>query len=135
MQDDPNYLIIKTWFDEDFQEELFRHTRRIQEMESKPGIESEDDDRSTVQDLMSDRDWGYDPPVCDELGRSLSVDINLKPSALKQSVDGFRVHPSHREYASKQVDVVGSQITGFGKAVIYRASNEAGEPESQFSWM
>lgn len=26
---DPNYLIIKTWISEDFQEELFEHTRRL----------------------------------------------------------------------------------------------------------
>lgn len=103
-------------------------------MDDDPGFDREDDP-SSVQDLLSDRDGGYDPPVCDELGRSLSVDITLKPSALKQSVDGFRVNPSHREYSGRLVDVVGSQITGFGKAVLYRARDEADALESQFSWM
>lgn len=28
---DPNYIIIKQWITEDFQEELFAHTRRIRE--------------------------------------------------------------------------------------------------------
>lgn len=103
-------------------------------MDDDPGFDREDD-RSSVQDLLSDRDGGYDPPVCDELGRSLSVDITLKPSARKQSTHGFRVNPSHREYSGGQVDVVGSQITGFGKAVLYRARDEADALESQFSWM
>lgn len=132
VQDDPDYILIKAWLDEDLQDELFRHTRRIQEMESDPEREAEDDDR---QDFLSDRDGGYHPPVCDELGRSLSDDINLKPSVLKQSVDRIRVHPSHREYAGKVVDVVGSQISGFGKAILYRARNEAEELGSQFSWI
>ncbi len=132
VQDDPDYILIKAWLDEDLQDELFHHTRRIREMESDPEREAEDDDR---QDFLSDRDGGYHPPVCDGLGRSLSDDINLKPSVLKQSVDGFRVHPSHREYAGKVVDVVGSQISGFGKAILYRARNEAEELDSHFSWV
>lgn len=132
MQDDPSYILIKAFVDEDLQAELFAHTNRILEMDDDPEIEAEDDDPSSVQDLLPDRDGGYEPPVCDELGRSLSVDITLKPSALKQSVDGFR---SQREYSGRQVNVVGSQITGFGKAVLYRARDDADELESQFSWM
>jgi hypothetical protein len=31
MQVDGNYIIIKQWISEDFQEELFQHTRRLRE--------------------------------------------------------------------------------------------------------
>ncbi|KAL1981102.1 hypothetical protein VTN96DRAFT_3085 [Rasamsonia emersonii] len=41
---DPNYPIIKTWISEDFQEELFAHTRRLREgrLPQASNVESQD---------------------------------------------------------------------------------------------
>lgn len=78
-----------------------------------------------MQDLIPDRNLDYESPLCEKLEEPLSFGVDLKTSAVKQTVDESRVNPSHREHASRKVDIVSSRMPGFGKVVLYRVE-EAG---------
>ncbi|KAI9368694.1 hypothetical protein BJX61DRAFT_522752 [Aspergillus egyptiacus] len=56
-------------------------------------------------------------------------------SAVKRTVDEFRVDRSHRDIASRNIDVVGSRMPGFGKVILYRANAAVKDQEPQFSWI
>jgi hypothetical protein len=168
MQKEPEYLIIKGWIPEDFQDDLFRHTRNIRAGDSVPqGIRStasdasrtEDDwiddpdndpDNDTDQESTSRQDYDEeeeDRPAFDytdslssngrpiiALSDSLSFDVNLKNPSVRQSVGEFRADPAHRKYATQSVDIVSSQMPGYGKVILYR-SEPTVDHDAQFSWM
>ncbi|KAJ5564397.1 hypothetical protein N7513_000639 [Penicillium frequentans] len=161
---DSQFLIIRRWLSEDFQDDLFRHTRRIRgerpipptatlrTVLDTPGTEddwiedSETGRRREVPSPQFYREEEEDEEESDEeeeevFGRqivalpdSLSFDVNLRNPSVNRPFDGFRADPAHRKYATQRIDVASSQMPGYGKVVLYR-SEPTVNVDAQFSWM
>ncbi|CAI7570047.1 unnamed protein product [Penicillium glandicola] len=131
---DPDYILIKKRISEDVQNELFQHTKRLQEREGFQ-IYGESPPWQDMNPFDPSRNLSYQPPKCVSLGAPLSFDVGLKAFTVKRSVDGFRADPPHRGYAGQRLDVASSQMPGYGKVILYRTDatvNEGQDP--QFSW-
>ncbi|KAJ5273796.1 hypothetical protein N7478_008921 [Penicillium angulare] len=136
-EEDSNYIIIKKWITEDFQEELFAHTRRIREgrLLDEDSHEVLTEQESTLQELLPKRNYKYLPSTCCQCEATLTSDVSLKHSAVKRSADEHR-NPAVRGSFSRQIDVVSSRMPGYGKTVLYKAdTTEDKHEDPQFSWI
>ncbi|KAJ6102931.1 hypothetical protein N7486_005358 [Penicillium sp. IBT 16267x] len=137
---DSRYLIIKRWITEDFQEELFAHTKRIRKGKTLTEKDTIDNAGATLQDLMPNRNYDFEPSACCQCEANLSFDVSLKNSAVKQSVDELKAHTSHRNSSPRdsiiqKVDVISSRVPGYGKMVLYQAVTTEEKQNPQFSWI
>lgn len=109
--------MIKRWINEDFQEELFAHTKRLR---AKQGS----------------RDQEYRLPLCEGTGKPLSFDILIKcpPNIQSEFAD---INPLSRSRIAgvRSIEVSSSRISGSGKIDMYQKYGMRDSDPTQMAWM
>ncbi|KAL4786485.1 hypothetical protein BJX76DRAFT_355033 [Aspergillus varians] len=161
---DGNYLLIMQWIEEDLQEELFAHTKRLREAEELREIKAPKRHSFTRQDRSflrshtrytdagsvqvtveeteatgdSDAEDGgqeYITPTCKETGEPLSFDVKMRFPAKPNGP--ARTHGgSHPQVPeAKCLEFSSSRISGDGNVDLYKKDATVGDREAQMAWI